>query len=125
VQVNAALAAKLLSARAGAAREGAQEPAADGDSAGAAPAAPASSDEEEDARGGGGEAGRARKRRRDAASSALLEDARFGAMFTDTAFAIDERSEEYKALHPNAGASPTAGRGEKQNTQFSRVFNGV
>ena len=82
-QVNAQLAAKLLAAREGARGE---------------PAADAAAPEE------GGEGGRARKRRRAAASSALLEDERFGAMFTDRAFAIDEASEEYRLLHPNAGA---------------------
>lgn len=91
-QVNAQLAAKLL-----AAREGARgEPAADA----AVPAASSDDGEEEE----GGEGGRARKRQRAAASSALLEDERFGAMFTDRAFAIDEKSEEYRLLHPNAGA---------------------
>lgn len=32
----------------------------------------------------------------------LLEDSRFAAMFEDPAFAIDEKSEEYRQLHPNA-----------------------
>jgi ribosome biogenesis protein ENP2 len=32
----------------------------------------------------------------------VLEDPRFAALFEDPAFAIDEKSEEYKMLHPNA-----------------------
>ena len=36
----------------------------------------------------------------------LLQDERFRALFEDQAFAIDEQSEEYKALHPNAGVCP-------------------
>lgn len=32
-----------------------------------------------------------------------LADDRFKAMFEDAAFTIDERSEEYRALHPNVG----------------------
>lgn len=34
----------------------------------------------------------------------LLQDDRFKALFEDQAFTIDEQSEEYRALHPNAGA---------------------
>lgn len=33
----------------------------------------------------------------------LLADNRFKALFENKEFAIDEQSEEYKALHPNAG----------------------
>jgi hypothetical protein len=38
----------------------------------------------------------------------LLADERFKRLFEDKAFAIDEKSEEYKALHPNAGQSELA-----------------
>ena len=41
-------------------------------------------------------------------ASDLLRDERFAALFEDRAFAIDEASEEYKALHPNAGARACA-----------------
>lgn len=37
-----------------------------------------------------------------APAPSLLEDDRFKAMFEDPEFAIDERSEEYRILHPNA-----------------------
>jgi len=33
----------------------------------------------------------------------LLADDRFKALFENREFVIDEQSEEYKALHPNAG----------------------
>ena len=33
----------------------------------------------------------------------LMADDRFKTMFEDPAFAIDERAQEYKVLHPNAG----------------------
>lgn len=36
--------------------------------------------------------------------SQLLEDDRFKSMFHDPAFAIDETAEDYRILHPNAGA---------------------
>ncbi len=36
-------------------------------------------------------------------ASDLLADDRFKSLFEDRAFTIDEQSEEYKALHPNAG----------------------
>lgn len=36
------------------------------------------------------------------ATGGLLEDDRFKAMFEDDAFAVDERSEDYRALHPSA-----------------------
>lgn len=36
----------------------------------------------------------------------VLSDPRFAAMFEERAFEIDPDSEEYKALHPNAGALP-------------------
>ena len=77
-QVNASLAAKVLAEQRGAAgrREG-EEP-------------------DQDARAA------ARKR----PVSDLLQDERFAALFADGSYAIDEQSEEYKALHPNAGARP-------------------
>jgi ribosome biogenesis protein ENP2 len=43
-----------------------------------------------------------RKRKKNAAAGmSLLEDDRFKVMFEDPEFAIDERSADYKALHPN------------------------
>lgn len=39
----------------------------------------------------------------------LLEDERFAAMFNDPAFAIDERSVEWKQLHPNTGGCGCGG----------------
>lgn len=38
-----------------------------------------------------------------AAGTGLMEDDRFKAMFEDPDFAINEESEEYRLLHPNAG----------------------
>ncbi|KAL4527757.1 hypothetical protein Ndes2437A_g02896 [Nannochloris sp. 'desiccata'] len=46
----------------------------------------------------------AKKRKKNAAAAggmSLLEDDRFKVMFEDPEFAVDERSAEYKALHPN------------------------
>jgi ribosome biogenesis protein ENP2 len=74
-QVNASLAAKVLAEQGGGGEPG--EP-------------------EQDAPGG-------RRQKRPAAD--LLQDERFAALFEDRAFAIDEKSEEYRALHPNAGAA--------------------
>ena len=73
-QVNASLAAKVLAEQGGGDKQG--EP-------------------EQDAAGG-------KRQKRPAAD--LLQDERFAALFEDKAFAIDEKSEEYRALHPNAGA---------------------
>jgi hypothetical protein len=39
-----------------------------------------------------------------AAATTLLSDDRFKAMFEDTDYAIDERSKDYKLLHPNVAA---------------------
>eukprot|EP00887_Chlorella_sp_A99_P002039 scaffold18.g2039.t1 len=51
---------------------------------------------------GGSAADKKRKRKAgEAGGATLLEDDRFKAMFEDAAFAIDERSEEYRVLHPN------------------------
>lgn len=65
---------------------------------------------EEEEESGSEDEGRGRKggaRAKAAASAAaaarrLLADERFSAMFQDPAFAVDEASEEYKLLHPNA-----------------------
>lgn len=46
----------------------------------------------------------------DVSEPALLQDARFKALFEDEAFAVDERSEDYKALHPSA---PSGARARK------------
>jgi NUC153 domain len=81
-QVNAAAAARLMLGRKGGA-------AADDDD-----------DDEEDA---GGEPS---KRRRLAADP--MADDRFKAMFEDEDFAIDEEADDYKILHPNAGACSAA-----------------
>lgn len=51
-----------------------------------------------------GEGGKKRKGGANAAGGpSLLEDDRFKAMFEDPEFAIDERSAEWKLLHPNTG----------------------
>eukprot|EP01026_Neomeris_dumetosa_P012827 TRINITY_DN14460_c1_g1_i1.p2 TRINITY_DN14460_c1_g1~~TRINITY_DN14460_c1_g1_i1.p2 ORF type:complete len:212 (+),score=62.43 TRINITY_DN14460_c1_g1_i1:199-834(+) len=42
------------------------------------------------------------KQRDEEAEAAVLHDERFKAMFEDEEFTIDERSEHFKALHPNA-----------------------
>ncbi len=44
----------------------------------------------------------AKRRRAGDVSVNPLADDRFKAMFEDPAFVIDERSDEYKVLHPNA-----------------------
>lgn len=43
------------------------------------------------------------KKKAKAAGQTLLADERFQTMFTDPAFTIDENTEEYRLLHPNAG----------------------
>lgn len=53
-----------------------------------------------------GEGDKKRKRKGgDGELPSLLEDDRFKAMFEDPEFAIDERSAEWKLLHPNTGAA--------------------
>ena len=56
------------------------------------------------AEGGDAEEGAARKKAKGPSQQSLLADKRFRSMFEDPAFAIDERAEDYKVLHPNAGA---------------------
>ena len=56
------------------------------------------------AEGGEAEEGAARKKAKGPSQQSLLADERFRSMFEDPAFAIDERAEDYKVLHPNAGA---------------------
>ena len=51
-----------------------------------------------------------KKKRKDASLPSLLEDDRFKVMFEDPEFAIDERSAEYRALHPNVDGG-TGGSG--------------
>lgn len=87
-KVNAALAARALAA---------EEGEAGGDSGG--------SEEEDEGGTGAGKGGGARAKAAASAAAAarrLLADDRFAAMFRDEAFAVDEASEEYKLLHPNA-----------------------
>ena len=43
------------------------------------------------------------KKKAKGGQASLMADDRFKTMFEDPAFAIDERAEEYKVLHPNAG----------------------
>lgn len=88
-QVNAAAAARLLSRKGGAA-----VPAADSD------------DEEADGVGSPADGQPAAKRQRKAPANPLTDD-RFASMFRDQDFEIDMESEEYKLLHPNAGAGST------------------
>lgn len=42
-----------------------------------------------------------------AAATDLMADDRFKAMFEDPEFAINEESDEYRLLHPNAGEWPS------------------
>lgn len=68
-----------------------------------------------------GEGGKKRKGGAGAAGGpSLLEDDRFKAMFEDPEFAIDERSAEWKLLHPNTGGwrygSGRQGRRERLGT---------
>ena len=88
VQVNAQLAARLLEAQ-GNGKTGATTNTVD-DGPGI----------DSDSDGGVQQPKRARLA---AAAAGLLADERFAPMFKDTAFAIDEQSEEYRLLHPNAG----------------------
>ena len=89
-QVNAAAAARLLSRKGGAA---VSQPAADSD------------DEEVVVEGDSlpADGQPAAKRQRRAQANPLTDD-RFASMFRDRDFEIDMESEEYKLLHPNAGA---------------------
>ena len=48
------------------------------------------------------------KRKAGAPLPSLMEDDRFGAMFRDPSFAIDEAAEEYRVLHPNAGEATSS-----------------
>ena len=83
-KVNAALAARALAAEEG---DGGMESGG-------------SEDEDEGKKSGGARAKAAASAA--AAARRLLADDRFQAMFQDPAFAVDEASEEYKLLHPNA-----------------------
>lgn len=89
-KVNAALAARALA--------GGEE----GDGGGGAGESGGSEDEGAGKSGGGGGARAKAAASAAAAARRLLADDRFSAMFRDPAFAVDEASEEYKLLHPNA-----------------------
>ena len=43
-----------------------------------------------------------------AAAPSLMADQRFGQLFQNPDFAVDESAEAYRLLHPNAGACPVA-----------------
>ena len=68
--------------------------------------------DDEGARGRRGKRGRGADR--EGGAKSLLEDSRFAALFSDKRFAIDEDTEEYKVLHPNAPGRKT-GRGTGGN----------
>ena len=84
-KVNAALAARALAVE--------DEDGGGEDSGG--------SDDDGGNKGGGGARAKAAASAA-AAARRLLADDRFSSMFQDPAFAVDEASEEYKLLHPNA-----------------------
>lgn len=86
-KVNAALAARALAGEEG-------DGGGDDDYGG--------SDDEGAGKSGGGGARAKAAASAAAAARRLLADDRFSAMFRDPAFAVDEGSEEYKLLHPNA-----------------------
>ncbi|CAH9062544.1 unnamed protein product [Cuscuta europaea] len=61
-------------------------------------------EEAEKVEGDGVDAKKASKKKKGPTSSEILEDQRFSAMFENKDFEIDERSQEYRALHPVASA---------------------